>query len=188
MKPTAFFVPTLALFQAIWVAADIQAAGGISWSTATARFLNNTVVGFARGILVGRNVTATFENKLLDNSHDTTGVPLGLIASTLLSDGQFAGQNDDITDNPILRPNGKLLPGSAGVDAGNNLAAGLPSSDITGGPRIVDGDRNGNARVDVVAFEAAPIPEPSGFFLAMVVALLGVSRSLQLPSRMWRSV
>ncbi len=39
------------------------------------------------------------------------------------------------------------------VDTGNNSAPSLPATDLAGNPRVVDGDRNGTAVVDMGAFE-----------------------------------
>ncbi len=39
------------------------------------------------------------------------------------------------------------------VDAGNNSASELPATDLTGNPRVVDGDEDGTATVDMGAYE-----------------------------------
>ncbi len=50
-----------------------------------------------------------------------------------------------------------LFYGSPSIDVGNSAAAGLPSADLDGRGRILDGDRDGLAVVDMGAFEA-PTP------------------------------
>ena len=70
----------------------------------------------------------------------------------------------------------ELLPGSIGIDAGNNLAANLPSSDIIGNVRIFDGNSDGTAIVDVGAFEFT-VPEPSNLWLSIVATMVAVQRT-----------
>jgi len=46
-----------------------------------------------------------------------------------------------------------LSPGSPAIDAGDNTAPNLPAYDFEGDPRIVDGDSDGTATVDMGADE-----------------------------------
>ena len=80
-------------------------------------------------------------------------VRAGEIASSLISDGTFDGLNGNFAATPLVDASLALLPGSPGIDAGNDRAAGLGPLDVFGRPRIQDGDGNGQARVDVGAAE-----------------------------------
>jgi hypothetical protein len=46
-----------------------------------------------------------------------------------------------------------LRQSSPALDAGDNAAAAIPTQDLDGAPRIVDGDFDGSARVDMGAYE-----------------------------------
>jgi len=59
-------------------------------------------------------------------------------------DGIVGTQDDDL----------RLLPGSLCIDAGDNSAVTV-TTDLDGNPRIVDGDNNGTATVDMGSDEAA---------------------------------
>ncbi|MGE4073426.1 MAG: NosD domain-containing protein [Lysobacterales bacterium] len=70
----------------------------------------------------------------------------GLCAGALGSNGNFAGV-------PLYLPDGyRLSPSSPGIDQGENMFVGEPL-DIDGRPRIVDGNGDGIATVDVGAYE-----------------------------------
>jgi hypothetical protein len=139
---------------------------GISRSAFSGAFVNNTVVGFDRGLRVETNSTASFENMLLYNKDDISAFLAASIRNSLISDGTFAGTNGNIAGIPLLGSQYEFLAGSLGIDAGNNAAAGLPSFDILGQPRIVDGNGDGIEQVDVGAFEF--VPEPSTFALLAI--------------------
>ncbi len=78
--------------------------------------------------------------------------------SNVNQDG-FAGTNGNIRQDPLLTGSGKLrlLPGSPCIDAGNNSAFPyLPLIDYFGNDRVIDGDANGTATVDMGAHEYVP--------------------------------
>ncbi len=108
----------------------------------------------------------------LPNTPDIKGVVTSqgnnLIGNTTGSSGWII--TDILNQNPLLAPLGNyggptqtvaLLPNSPAIDAGNNALAVDPSTGITlafdqrgvGFPRIVDGNGDGIATVDIGAFE-----------------------------------
>ena len=77
------------------------------------------------------------------------------VSSSLISDGEegdgFVGVRGNISGQPDLDDQFNLLPGSLGIDAGdNNIEQSL---DYAGAPRIQDGDTDGSAQVDMGAYE-----------------------------------
>jgi parallel beta-helix repeat protein len=70
------------------------------------------------------------------------------------------GQNGNISSDPLFMnvasSDFHLKQGSPAIDAGNNSAPNLPQTDYDGNPRIVDGNNDGVATVDLGAFELVP--------------------------------
>ena len=64
----------------------------------------------------------------------------------------FSGTNGNISANPGL-VNYRPVSGSAVIDAGTNSAPNLPPLDFAGKPRIVDGNGDGVAIIDMGAYE-----------------------------------
>ena len=92
-------------------------------STSDVTLVNNTIAGFGQGIDSGGG-TVTIRNSILSNTVDLQGIIDGSgISFTLISDGQFAGQNGNIAGDPLFidAANGDwhLQAGSPAVDSGD---------------------------------------------------------------------
>jgi hypothetical protein len=72
--------------------------------------------------------------------------------------GGYPGEGNIDADPRFVDPdngNYRLGPDSPCIDAGTNAAPGLPAYDLEGDDRIVDGDGDGTAIVDMGAYEAS---------------------------------
>ncbi|MCH7720171.1 MAG: hypothetical protein IH988_04165, partial [Planctomycetes bacterium] len=136
---------------------SVSEGGGI-YNSGGAVNLTNTIVAL--------NTTATSDP---DVSGPFTSQGNNLIGDGTGSTGFTDGVNSDQVGtggspiNPLLGPlqdNGgststhALLTGSPAIDAGNNT--GVPATDQRGFARIVDGDLDGTATIDIGAFEFLP--------------------------------
>ena len=72
-----------------------------------------------------------------------------------------AGASGNISIEPLFvnaaQNNFRLLAGSPGIDVGLNSALGLPTTDLDGLPRIVDGSGHKTFIVDMGAYEFQPV-------------------------------
>jgi predicted outer membrane repeat protein len=87
--------------------------------------------------------------------------PINVTYSNVNQDG-FAGINGNIRQDPLLAGSGKfrLRPGSPCIDTGNNTAFPYPwypvITDYFGNDRVIDGDANNTATIDMGAHEFVP--------------------------------
>jgi hypothetical protein len=168
------------LFCAVWEAnitnciiADNTAVwgGGIYLSYAQAKITNCTIFGNTAtirggGIYVSKCVP-TITNCILwcDSPHEVfvlvNGNPIPNVSYCDIQDSSVTGptiiHSDplfvDVSDPSSFKWDLHLLPSSPCIDMGSNAAPGLPSTDFEGDPRIIDGDNDGTATVDMGADE-----------------------------------
>lgn len=91
----------------------------------------------------------TFTN---NDAYSPTGSGLDGTCSTQ------GGTSGNISANPSFTGtvNFRLRAGSPAIDAGDNAAPDLPTLDLAGKPRIVDGNHDGVAIIDMGAYEYQP--------------------------------
>jgi hypothetical protein len=160
-------------------------SGGGGWisqpSGATVTFLNNTIVGntasdSTSGIFTtGFAQTDTFTNNIVVAAHNQIAITCSSTYSPISPAFSYndaysdSGQNwagvcahgsgtGNISADPMFLTTSDyhLQWGSPAVDAGSNSAPNLPATDYVGNPRTVDGNGDGNAVVDMGAYELQP--------------------------------
>ncbi|MFT5692884.1 MAG: putative repeat protein (TIGR01451 family) [Oceanicoccus sp.] len=124
---------------------------------AEARLVNNNIVG-------KQGQTAVY----CDSRYGDLETPIiesnNIISSSGSAYGGLCndqtGINGNISSDPLFfdlaNEDYRLTTNSPAIDAGDNSVPGLPATDIIGEIRIVDGDLDGNAKVDLGAFEYIP--------------------------------
>lgn len=119
-------------------------------------FENNIVIGTGKGAAVDCDATYLPNGPAPAFLYNDVLNPTGLDY-----DGGCTGdtgQNGNISANPLLTKAYRLTAGSPAIDAGDNSALDLPTRDIVGNPRIVNGNGGPTATVDIGAFEFMPAP------------------------------
>ncbi len=140
--------------------------------------INNTIVRNRVGVKVSRQVSAEtqiYRNNIIVSNGIGLEVEFGddtfnpIWENNLLFDNEInydnlddqTGMNGNLMADPLFvsaeSSDYQLLPESPAIDAGT--AEGAPADDIDGMPRPIDGNIDGEAQVDIGAYEA-PLPLP----------------------------
>ena len=126
--------------------------------------VNNLLIG-AVGSAVVHCAAGSFTNEtpVLANNDIYAGgtAPFGGICPNVI--GQSGNVSGDARFVNAANDQFGIGPGSAGLDAGTSTGVTLPATDPAGQPRILDGDGNGVAIVDMGALEA-PVPGPLALY------------------------
>ncbi|MGD0693506.1 MAG: choice-of-anchor D domain-containing protein [Terriglobia bacterium] len=168
--------PGGSIIQNLIVGNSAPQGGGIYLSvpsgTGASTLVSNTIAGndgqygSSLYVWVGDAKSVMFNNLLVALPGEPAIFCQGSTAPTLQSNDAFssggtayggtcagaAGTNGNISADPLFlnsTSNFHLQPGSPAIDAGNNSAPGLPSTDLDGNPRIQNGT------VDIGAYEFA---------------------------------
>ncbi|HXF06795.1 MAG TPA: right-handed parallel beta-helix repeat-containing protein [Blastocatellia bacterium] len=128
---------------------------------AQVNLINNTVASNSSlgvGTVLGSNSRAIIVNSIVSgNADDLDGIASTDVSFTLIGDGTFAAQNNNLTGDPrFVNPsagNFRLQSNSPAIDRGSNAAIVGVLTDLVGTPRVVDGNGDGTATVDLGAYE-----------------------------------
>ncbi|NJO07968.1 MAG: right-handed parallel beta-helix repeat-containing protein, partial [Chloroflexaceae bacterium] len=138
-------------------ATALTVQNSIVWNNTpnTVRSTNLSTIGFAHSIVGGSGGSAAWNSTFgTDNGGNWDVAPLFRQSPAPGADGVW-GTLDDAYGNL------QLQEGSPAIDGGDNslLPTGL-TTDRAGQPRIVDGDLNGTATVDMGAYGNRPVQHP----------------------------
>jgi hypothetical protein len=81
----------------------------------------------------------------------------GRLAPTLVNNIDLDPRFVNVTDPDPANWDLRIQPDSPCLDTGDNLAPNLPATDIIGNARVIDGDGDGNAIVDMGAYERSSV-------------------------------
>jgi hypothetical protein len=171
--------------QNIFTGNNSSNSSSIFWSDSPAALVNNTMTdgpsstpGFSVVSSMGLSSSMVFANNNIAATNVGTtafycgfsGIsnPLNFYNNNIFSRQGAAyggactdqtGSNHNISASPQFVSSGnlRLKSGSPAIDAGNNSAPYLPSTDFAGNPRIVNGNGGPNAIVDMGTYEFLPV-------------------------------
>lgn len=125
---------------------------------AQVRLYNNLIVAKdgQTALHCGGIIDNTIPIVQFNNIHASSGTAAGGLCANVTGAGGNISANPLFAD-PALR-NYRPTLGSPAIDAGSNTVPGLPSLDLDGNARIRDGDGNGQASVDMGAYEFISAP------------------------------
>ncbi|MFH1725632.1 MAG: right-handed parallel beta-helix repeat-containing protein [Elusimicrobiota bacterium] len=136
--------------------------GILNYRYASPAVTNNVIAGNTYGVRNDQESSPEITyNDLWDNDTDFSN-----------SYDSYPTAENNIFEDPMFADPAegdyRLQPESPCIDAGTNDAPGLPEADADGEPRVIDGDRDGTATVDIGAFEFSSSPPgmeeaPAGF-------------------------
>jgi parallel beta-helix repeat protein len=160
-----------------------SAAGGsaVYWSNPPAALINNTITDgpsttgsamqaddFGTPVTIANNLiiaTTSGTNGLFCLSTDILN-PQTFYSNDVYSAKGHAysglctdqtGTNGNISASPKFASSFRLKGGSPAIDVGTNTAPNLPTTDLAGNPRIVNGNGGPTAMVDMGAYEFIPV-------------------------------
>ena len=154
---------------------DAPEGSAIAFSGADARHLifNNVLIGKPGQAAVHCSNSSSTPSPVINTSDVFSAQALPYSGTC----ADQTGNRGNISANPVFvrEPYGDVLGdyhlqhASPVLDAGDNAAPGMPTMDLDGAARIVDGNFDGDARVDMGAFE---------YFNAPPVAVAGADRTV----------
>jgi hypothetical protein len=100
-----------------------------------------------------------------NDAYSSGGTGFGLVCSG------STGKTGNISADPMITTGYKLLGGSPAIDVGDKTAPGLPTKDLAGNPRVINGNGGSTAIVDMGAYEFIPVtltPNTLNFGLQLV--------------------
>ncbi|HOP47267.1 MAG TPA: choice-of-anchor Q domain-containing protein [Desulfobacteraceae bacterium] len=154
-----------------------------SGTAGTVTLTNNTITencdsGICYGLFMSGQTVNCYNNIVWANT-DYMGADIYLNPSIVTAQGcnndyetifgswDVSGSN--ISANPRFTVSYHLRPGSPCIDTGkNDPPGGLPSTDFEGDQRIIDGNHNGTATVDIGADEYIPKGSITSIFLLLL--------------------
>lgn len=159
-------------------------AGGFDSTTS---FFNNVIVSVTSGV-PAVNCDTTYSPtppKFTKNDAFAGGGPsmVGSCASVvgkkgnISSDPKFVGANDF-----------HVTPTSPVIDAGTNSAPSMPTSDLDGHPRVVDGDGDGSAVIDMGVYELTPAAPGATVTMGSPVGHLGNDPDNGATDQLWLNI